>query len=398
MVLLLEIIKHQIKQLVRDKKTIIAIIAVPIILTMLFNTNEKKQKSELYIIDEAHTRYSEDLLRILSYDDSIKIIDSTRDQVNSMMKKQKSIMALVILEDFGEAFINNKGLALELIRNYDSPENMLAEHKITNKVSIYQDMLSDSKYAMDTFKEIGVEDSNKDIIHSTLNEIINIWEEPSKHIYDSKLVSKNGKKIHWSIYTSIGFLIFFLWSVVVEGIGSFIDEKENKTYKRLLSMPVSYSKLIIGKIMAIFIYGGIQIILLLLVGRFVFSIDWFENSLALGIVIFTYLFSITCIGMLFVPFIKNQRQLGTITAIFVVISSMVGGSFFPLEIAPNIVQNIAKITPQRWAIMGIVDVISNNGIVTSHYINISILLIMGIISLCIALVLINKQNRVERGI
>ncbi|MCT4620245.1 MAG: ABC transporter permease [Marinisporobacter sp.] len=396
---LLKIITYQIKQLLKNKKTIISTVAVPIILTMLFSGAAKgEQITTLYVIDDAHSRYSKDLLRIFHSDESMEIIESTRDQVNGMMKKQKSIMALVILKDFGKRVMANKGLALELIRNYDSAENMLAKHKITNKVSIYQDMLSDSQYAMTTLKKYKVVDRKDKLFHSTLNEIMNIWDEPSKHLYDSKPVAEEGEKMHWTTYTSIGFLVFFLWFAVIQGIRTFIEEKENKIYKRLLSTPVSYSKFIIGKLIAIFIYGGIQILVLVLAGKFIFHISWFENIISLSIVMTTYLFTVTCMGTLFVPFVKNQRQLNTITSLIIVISSMIGGAFFPLEIGPKVIQNIAKITPQRWTMMSIIDVISNNGTLTSQLKNIYVLVAMGFVALCIALIFINKQIRAERGV
>ncbi|MCG8542343.1 MAG: hypothetical protein MJA82_20775 [Clostridia bacterium] len=57
---------------------------------------------------------------------------------------------------------------------------------------------------------------------------------------------------------------------------------------------------------------------------------------------------------------KTQQQLNNVSALIVTITSLMGGTFFPLDIAPELVRTIAKITPQIWAMLGLINAGLNN--------------------------------------
>ncbi|WP_026038375.1 ABC transporter permease [Clostridium arbusti] len=48
--------------------------------------------------------------------------------------------------------------------------------------------------------------------------------------------------------TLIGFLVMFLWIVVIQGLRTLIEEKENNTFNRIIGTPINYVKYLISKI------------------------------------------------------------------------------------------------------------------------------------------------------
>ncbi len=89
--------------------------------------------------------------------------------------------------------------------------------------------------------------------------------------------------------------------------------------------------------------------------------------------------------------------MNNVSALIVTITSLMGGTFFPLDIAPELVRTIAKITPQIWAMLGPIDAGLNNSPLSSQITTIVALSSMGLVSLIISLVLMNRQLRYERG-
>ena len=273
----------------------------------------------------------------------------------------------------------------------------MLEQKVFAKVSTYSNIIKDSEFASSELSKLNVEDNKEKIFEGVSNGIISTWEEPSKRLVDFETTAKKEKTIDWTTQSSIGFLVFFLWLVVIQGIRTYIEEKENRTFVRLLSTPLSYNKLIVCKIISIFIYGAIQIAILLVLGKFLFNVTWFNNILGISILLAVYLFTVICMGMLFVPFVKNQRQLGTISSLIIVVTSMLGGTFFPIDIGPDIVKTIAQVTPQRWAMTSITDVALNGKSIGTQSTALIVLAAMAVVSLIISLVLINRQIRVQKG-
>lgn len=89
--------------------------------------------------------------------------------------------------------------------------------------------------------------------------------------------------------------------------------------------------------------------------------------------------------------------MNNVSALIVTITSLMGGTFLPLDIAPELVRTIAKITPQIWAMLGLIDAGLNNSTLSSQITTIVALSSMGLVSLIISLVLMNRQLRYERG-
>ncbi|MFP3821485.1 ABC transporter permease, partial [Bacillus sp. SIMBA_008] len=100
----------------------------------------------------------------------------------------------------------------------------------------------------------------------------------------------------------IGFLVMFIWFVVIQGLRTLIDEKENNTFSRLLSTPINYTKYVLSKMAATYISGIIHIIVIILAGKYLLKISIGHNIFAIAVMLAVYLFALTCITMIMVPF------------------------------------------------------------------------------------------------
>lgn len=397
MVQLLEIIKHQLKLLFRNKKTFLSTIAIPIVLTLLFSSvTGSENKKTLYIVDNDKSAYSQQLISMLKNDNGLIVDMRDSEYINKIMEEQKSITALLIEKDFKNKLVSENGLGLKMLQNYESADNMMLEQKIISKVSVYRDIMNKSDYASGELGKEGVGDKDE-ILDKTINSILGYWGKTTNRLTDYQTIGKENADIDWTMQSSVGFLIFFLCFVVIQGVRTFIEEKENKTFSRLLGTPLNYYSFIVCKAIAIYIFALFQVAILLIIGKLVFNVSWFSDIPSISILVAVYLFAIICMGMLLVPFVKSQRQLNTISTLVIVISSMLGGTFFPIDIGPEIIQTISGVTPQRWAMMSLMDIVSNENTLGQQSEAVIILVGMGLVSLMVALVFIRKQLKAERG-
>ncbi|HEX7101267.1 MAG TPA: ABC transporter permease [Nitrolancea sp.] len=164
---------------------------------------------------------------------------------------------------------------------------------------------------------------------------------------------KATQTMHDSSYNQVvpGYAIMFALFAVGGGIESILAEKEAGVWKRLLIAPISRWALLGGKLLAHFIIGVVQIGLLFIAGRIFFGINVGSLPGVVLLIIVTAL-ATTALGMLLVSVVKTRQQLQPITTIVVLAFSALGGSWWPLFLMPNWLQQVAKVTLNGWAMIG----------------------------------------------
>ena len=165
-------------------------------------------------------------------------------------------------------------------------------------------------------------------------------------------VNATGRKINEQDQTVPGYAVMFALFGVAAGAGSILEEKESGTFKRLLIAPLPPFALLGGKMLAQFIQSLAQLTLLLAIGALLFKIDLGSSLPALALVVIGTSLAATGLSMILVSFIKSQRQLRPITTLIVLSFSAVGGSWLPLFLEPQWLQNVAKVTINAWAMQG----------------------------------------------
>ncbi len=384
---ILIMIKKQLKLLFRNRLAILATISVPIILTYLFSFSQSiNYKQKLYICDLDKTVYSRELIDMIKNHKDITVINSTEDDIKKKIDAQEISLGFVIDKNFGDEPLSVKALNIKILQNYESGESALLEQIISGELSTLKKVTLDSKYIS---KELN--SSQVDLFTNLLS---------SAKASSNVLVDDNtGQKAQdGTTVRLIGFLVMFIWFVVIQGFRTLIDEKENNTLNRLLSTPVSYNKYLISKIMATYIFGILHIIAILFAGKYLLKVSIVNNVFTVSLIFAAYLFLLTSITMIFVLFIRKQQNFTVSTAMLIIVTGMLGGSFFPLELAPKYMQIISKFTPESWAIQSLKDVIFNNASINSQIIPLTVFICVGVLGLIISSVLVNTKIKFKRCI
>lgn len=149
-------------------------------------------------------------------------------------------------------------------------------------------------------------------------------------------------------YQTIGFLIMFLLFSAVNMSDLIIKEREDRTFLRLLSSPISARGYIFAHVLVAFIIQLLQIAFTLFMMKNVFHIDMgvpYGEMLAIML-----LFSLTAIGLslLITAFAKNSKNANAMQNLIITPSCLLAGCFFPAEIMPHTVRQISSFLPQHW--------------------------------------------------
>jgi ABC-2 type transport system permease protein len=165
-------------------------------------------------------------------------------------------------------------------------------------------------------------------------------------------INATGRQTYGQDQTVPGYALMFALFGISAAAGSLLEEKESGTLKRLLIAPIPPLALLGGKALALFIQSLAQLSLLFVLGVLFFKIDVGASPLALALLIVGTSLAATGLGMILVSFVTSQRQLRPLTTLVTLGFSAIGGSWFPISLEPQWLQNLSKISLNGWAMSG----------------------------------------------
>ncbi|WP_068595621.1 ABC transporter permease [Vaginella massiliensis] len=161
--------------------------------------------------------------------------------------------------------------------------------------------------------------------------------------------------------------LFAIFFIIVPLSINIVKEKNLGTNYRLLTSPMPYFILLMGKMLVYLLVCLLQFFAVLLVAKLVFpliGLPNFELHGQLGLmVLMTFCASLAAIGLgiLLGTISKTQEQAPPFGATLVVILAAIGGVWVPVFMMSKTFQCLAELSPMRWALSGYYDIILRNG-------------------------------------
>lgn len=163
------------------------------------------------------------------------------------------------------------------------------------------------------------------------------------------------------------FILFAMFFIVIPLAGSIINEKNQGVYGRLRTLPVSYLKIISGKVSVFMAVCILQFLMLMIIGVYLMpvlgsltTLDLHVNFPALVFVLFACALAATGFGIIVGTFTSTHAQAATFGSVMVVILAMLGGIFVPVHMLPETLKKISMISPLRWGTDAFLSIFARN--------------------------------------
>lgn len=157
---------------------------------------------------------------------------------------------------------------------------------------------------------------------------------------------------------SLGVLVMFVALNLITSASAIIEERHNGTWQRILCSPTSYTAVMGGYFIKLFVVAWVQALILLLSGKFLFGAPWNTGYAHLVLVLTVYIFSMTGLGLFLASILKTQNQVQAVATGIVMLGTMLGGVFFPMDNPSGIIKIISTISPQAWAAHALKDILT----------------------------------------
>jgi len=160
--------------------------------------------------------------------------------------------------------------------------------------------------------------------------------------------------------------MFAMFFIVIPLAGSIIKEREEGSFQRLMTMPVSLFELFAGKLAVYLAVCISQFAILVAIGLYLFPLMDYPRLImgthlfALIVVILASAFAAIGYGMAVGMFASTHQQASSFGAISVIIAAAVGGIWVPVFIMPGFMQHVSKISPLNWGLNAFHDLFLRN--------------------------------------
>ncbi len=146
-----------------------------------------------------------------------------------------------------------------------------------------------------------------------------------------------------------GILVMFTILVLLTSSGTMlVQERTQGLLRRLASAPISKAEVIAGKWDGRMVLAAIQISVALVVGTFLFRMNWGPNLGMVMVVLVAWGGFCASAGLWLGTVAKTEAQAGGLGVLAANALAALGGCWWPIEVTPDWMQFVQKLLPTGW--------------------------------------------------
>lgn len=300
------LIKKEALHVVRDTRTMIITLVMPLVLLLLFGfaiSTEVNNVRVVAVVDQYtdETRQILERFQVNEYFDFLGLVGA--DEVEEMLRKGDADAAVFLVTDNGK------------IRS-----------------------------------QIVVDASNTTIAQASTSYIQSIINGTATSPFLIHTLYNPQLKSAYNFVPGILGMIFILVCAIMTSV-SIVSEKENGTMNLLLVSPIRPQIIIFGKLIPYFLLSCIILAIMLTISYTVLEIPLLGNVFSVLFLSLLYIILSLSIGLLVSTIVNSQITALIVSAIgFMLPVVMLSGMIFPVDNMPAILQWISCIIPARWYI------------------------------------------------
>lgn len=210
-------------------------------------------------------------------------------------------------------------------------------------------------------------------------------------------LSSGNSDLNYTDFLLTGMIALAISQSGMFGMIGFVDMRRKGLIKRLRMTPAKMSIFGLSDMVMRVLFSVIQIILLSLIGVFIFGANLYINFLSLLIIFIIGALSFTALGYFFSSFSKTNEAYMGVANIVSFLMMFLSGVFFPIESMPQWLQPVSSILPLTYFTEGLRDsMVYDTSILTgSLWIGIGILVVWGVCSFIIGSWFYKRKSIVE---
>jgi len=370
--MILAISKKEIRQLKRDYRLLFVIFFFPVFLLVIFGyaVNFDVKHIKLAVYDQEKTELSRELIYSLQnskYFDIVYYLDDI-NEADKLLDKKTAQCVLVIPQDFSRKIFSRQNVFLQfLIDGVDG--NTAAIIKKYVSMATYD---FNNNIALQVYNRMGVK-SFKPIDIEPI-----FWYNPS---------------LQTTTFLVPGLISMILLITSVISISlTLVREKERGTQEQLNVSQLNSIELLFGKILPYLTIALVNATFILIASYILFGVEVKGSFTELLFTTILFLFASASLGI-FISVVSDSQQIAFTLGTFISLlpSVILSGFIFPIDNMPWAIQIITNITPVKFFIIILRNIMLKGVGYETYYMKIIYLIIFAIIPLTLATIISKRK-------
>jgi len=319
-------IKKEIYHIIRDRRSLLILLGMPIVQILLFGfaiTNEINNV-DIAILDNSKDATTQEIINKISASKyfSIKQILMQESDIEPVFKKGRIKAVINFERDFGKNLIKDHNAKIQIITDATDPNTA---NTITNYINaIVQSYDKELNRSIPQLYQIVIE---------------------SRMVYNAELKSV------YMFVPGVMTVILMLISAMMTSI-SITKEKELGTMEVLLVSPLKPLQVIAGKVVPYIFLSVFNAIVIVLLGIFVFRMPIQGSILMLGLESVLFIITSLALGILISTIASSQQTAMMASLMGLMLPTiLLSGFIFPITSMHWILQFLSNIIPAKWFII-----------------------------------------------
>ena len=320
-------VRKEFYHILRDKRTMLILLAMPVVMIMLFGfalTTEVKNIDVAILAPEPDYVVNQMVRKFAASEFfTIKEYIDRPEQIDEVFRKGTIDMVLAFGQDFSSNVFTPDGSQMQITIN-------AGDANMAQSYAAYSTSVVSQFYA-----ELMPQHSGRGIQTNVIM------------LYNPQMKSS------YNFVPGIMGLILMLICAMMTSI-AIVREKETGTMEVLLVSPIKPIYIILAKMVPYFTLSCVNLLTILLLSVFVLNVPVAGSLLVLGFTSLIYIFTALALGLLISTVAGQQIVAMLFSGMMLMMPTMLlSGMVFPIESMPKILQVISTILPPRWYISAV---------------------------------------------
>jgi ABC-2 type transport system permease protein len=348
-------------QILRDRKTFMFLLLMPIGFTLLFGLafggsgQPADTRLPVGYLNQDSGLIGANLDSLLANSSVIRLDSSagrSKTELAARVGSGKLAAAIVIPAGYSQSVQEGRPLKLGL---YADPAQASTASVESELLVASNRLASAVRTANIAAKMMG----NAAAFDPTLAEALAAWKNPPIQVAVTSAVSSKPQNanVMSMAHSSPGMMIQFAIAGLLTAAAIIVNERKVRALQRLLTTSTSRFQILFGHYLAIFSMIFVQFLILMLFGQLL-HVDYLRVPLATLLVALVTAMCIAALGLLIGVLAKSEEQAITFSLIPMFVLSGLGGAWVPLEFTGATFQAIGHVSPVAWAMDGFKNIIA----------------------------------------
>lgn len=258
---------------------------------------------------------------------------------------------IVIPSNFTESVLARKEVEISLALNSgdgNDQQTMLAELQLARAVVAFNSNL------VENVTETGGRDPSAESFQR-------VMDEQNPVVLETSFIGRKPIPVGYNMSLPGVLVMYLLINLAIFGGAGIAAERRNGVLRRMGVNPVTKVQLMFGKLYGLILLAAVQVAFLMLLGQFVFNVNIGENIVGITITLLVFSWVAASLGLLLGFLVKSEEKVVGLALAISLPMAAIGGCWFPMEIVPEFVRNLAHAFPPAWAMDALHQLITYGG-------------------------------------